>query len=75
MIRDKIWWEPRKPKYDPGIEAADPVMIVHEQMAYWRKRRFTYAMMCSAVTGWNVRYASPEATFDVLLMAWEGARC
>lgn len=64
----------KEARYDPGIEATDPVMIVHEQMAYWRKRRFTYAMMCSAVTGWPVHYASQEAAFDVLTMAWQSVR-
>lgn len=57
--------------YDPAIEATDPVTVVHEQMAYWRKKGWTNAQMVSAVTGWNVHYASVEATFDLLSIAWQ----
>lgn len=60
--------------YDPIVEAADPVTIVHEQIAYWSRRRWTYAEMIEAVTGWKVRAASREVAFDILLLAWQGTQ-
>lgn len=56
--------------YDLRIEATDSVTIVHEQMDYWRRRNWSYAEMVSAVTGWNVKSASREVAFDILLLAW-----
>ena len=60
--------------YDPIVEATDTVTIVHEQIAYWSRRSWTYAEMIEAVTGWNVRTASREVAFDILMLAWEGTQ-